>query len=273
MAHYVIGDVQGCFDELQLLLQKIDFNYGSDTLWLTGDIVNRGPKSLATIRFVMLHDDCIQTVLGNHDLHLLAVAFGEGRVKKGDTINDILQADDKKILLDWLRRQPLMIRKDKNLLVHAGLLPQWSANEALSLASDVEIAISGSAYRKVFANMYGNKPARYRPELQGMDRLRLIMNVMTRMRIITDRNKLDFDFKATYEDIPEGLCAWFDAKNRRHADHTVIFGHWSALGLYQKNNVICLDTGALWGGALTALNLDSGEIIQVPSLNGGIPLK
>ena len=116
MAHYVIGDVQGCFDELQLLLKKIDFNYGCDTLWLTGDIVNRGPKSLATIRFVMLHDDCIQTVLGNHDLHLLAVAFGEGRVRKGDTIDDILQAIDKKILLDWLRRQPLMIRKDKYLL-------------------------------------------------------------------------------------------------------------------------------------------------------------
>lgn len=273
MAHYAIGDVQGCFDELQLLLFKIGFNYGTDTLWLTGDIVNRGPKSLETIRFVKKHADCMQTILGNHDLNLLAIAYGAGEQKKGDTIDEILKADDRQILLDWLRRQPLLIRQNDYLLVHAGLLAQWNADTALSLAADVESAIGGCDYRTVFNNMYGNKPARYKPDLSGMNRIRLIMNAMTRMRVISKQNnKLDFDFKSSYENIPENLCAWFDAENRQHLDYTVIFGHWSALGLYQNNNVICLDTGALWGGKLTAINLSNQEIIQVDAINS-IPLQ
>lgn len=265
MAHYAVGDIQGCFDELQLLLRKIGFQYGKDTLWLTGDVVNRGPKSLEALRFVMQHEDCMQMVLGNHDLHLLAVACGAGRLKKGDTLDDILNAADSKIMLDWLRHQPLMVADGDYLLVHAGLLPQWSAQEALHLAAEVEAAISGAAYREVFLQMYGNKPARFRADLQGMDRLRLVMNVMTRMRAITLDNKLDFDFKSTYADLPLDLQAWFDAEDRRYDDFTVVFGHWSALGLYRDKNVIGLDTGAVWGGALTAVNLETQEVVQVES--------
>lgn len=271
MARYAIGDVQGCFDELEQLLSKIGFCYGTDTLWLTGDIVNRGPKSLDVLRFVMRHENCMQIVLGNHDLHLLAVAYSSGRLKKGDTLDDILNAADSKIMLDWLRHQPLMVAENEFLMVHAGLLPQWSAQEALSLAQEVENVLSSEDYREFFAQMYGNKPARYRPNLRGMERLRLILNVMTRIRAITPDNKLDFDFKSTYADLPDNLLAWFDAENRRYADHTVIFGHWSALGLYMDNNVIGLDTGALWGGALTAINLDTRAITQVKS-SGGLAL-
>ncbi|MDO5687010.1 MAG: symmetrical bis(5'-nucleosyl)-tetraphosphatase [Neisseria sp.] len=263
MAHYAIGDVQGCFDELQRLLRKIDFNYGKDTLWLTGDVVNRGPKSLETLRFVMQHEDCMQIVLGNHDLHLLAVAYGAGRLKRGDTLDEILLAPDNKIMLEWLRQQPLMLQAEGYLLVHAGLLPQWTADEALSLAAEVEDAISGDGYREVFAQMYGNKPTRYRADLQGMDRLRLIMNVMTRMRALTYDNKLDLEFKSTYEDLPLDLRAWFDVPQRCYDDHTVVFGHWSALGLCLRNNVIGLDTGALWGGCLSAIDLHTREVTQV----------
>lgn len=266
MAHYAIGDIQGCFDAFQALLTKIDFQYGKDTLWLCGDVVNRGPQSLETLRFIMKHEDCIQMVLGNHDLHLLAVAYGNGRIKKLDTIDDILNAPDHKILLEWLRQQPLMRQHRQYLLVHAGLLPQWSAQKALNLAAEVESVLAGAHYQDFFLNMYGSKPARFHEELRGMERLRLIVNVMTRMRAITHDNKLDFDFKSTLQQMPEDLIPWFQAAHRQYADHTVVFGHWSALNLYMENNVLGLDTGALWGGMLTAINLDTREIHQVSGL-------
>lgn len=272
MAYYAVGDVQGCFGELQNLLNRIDFNYGKDTLWLTGDIVNRGPQSLETLRFVKQHDTCMQTVLGNHDLHLMAVAFAGAKLKKNDTITPILEADDSASLLHWLRHQPMMVKRSSYLMVHAGLLPEWDANFALSLAGEVESAIQAADFRHVFLKMYGNKPDQWDNRLEGMDRLRMIMNVMTRMRVISPSGKLDFDFKSTYDRIPKNLMAWFDAKKRQYTDHTVIFGHWSALGLYQKRSVIGLDTGALWGGELTAINLDTGEIVQEPSSGKGLPI-
>ena len=166
----------------------------------------------------------------------------------------------------------MMVKRSSYLMVHAGLLPEWDANFALSLAGEVESAIQAADFRHVFLKMYGNKPDQWDNRLEGMDRLRMIMNVMTRMRVISPSGKLDFDFKSTYDRIPKNLMAWFDAKKRQYTDHTVIFGHWSALGLYQKRSVIGLDTGALWGGELTAINLDTGEIVQEPSSGKGLPI-
>ena len=263
MAHYAIGDIQGCFHTFTRLLHKIDFNRSTDTLWLTGDIVNRGDASLQTLRFVKDNTDCIHTILGNHDLHLLSIIYGKNKPKKGDTIDDILNAPDCRVLADWLRRQPLMRCRHKYLMVHAGLLPQWTGKQALSLASEVESVLQSNDCRKFFAQMYGNSPNRWHKSLKGMDRLRLITNVMTRMRVISKNNKLDFDFKSVYGDIPDNRQAWFDAPNRRHSNDTIIFGHWSALGLHIDKNVIGLDTGAVWGGELTAINLDTLEVFQV----------
>ncbi|EGV36300.1 symmetrical bis(5'-nucleosyl)-tetraphosphatase [Neisseria weaveri] len=268
MAHYAIGDVQGCFDELSALLQKLDFNHGTDTLWLTGDIVNRGPKSLETLQFVMAHESSIQTVLGNHDLHLLAVSYGFGKIKRNDTIQSILLHDDRQKMLDWLAHRPLLIRNDTHTLVHAGLLPQWSVNKAAGLAEEVECELTGPRTRKYFANMYGDKPTSWSNKLEGYDRLRMITNVFTRMRALNAKNELNYDFKSGLADMPGKLRAWFEAPKRENLDTKIVFGHWSALGYQNRNNIIALDTGALWGGSLTAINLDTEEVTQVKSLNG-----
>ena len=273
MAHYAIGDIQGCFDVFQKLLAEIGFSPSRDILWLTGDIVNRGPQSLATLRFVMQNEECMHTVLGNHDLHLLAVAEGAGRLKKNDTIDDILSAPDRDILLHKLRFRPLIIGDTKRLTVHAGLLPEWTTEQAFALAHEAEDVLRSDDYSHFLHNMYGNKPARWRESLSGFERIRLILNVMTRMRVIDKNHKLDFDFKSVYEEIPENLTAWFDVKHRSYEKTTVIFGHWSALGLYRNKNVIGLDTGALWGGELTAINLDTGEITQVSNRHQGLNIK
>ncbi len=265
MAHYVIGDIQGCFDEFQALLHKLDFNFGTDTLWLTGDLVNRGPKSLETLRFIMQHQDCMQTVLGNHDLHLLAVSEGCGRLKKGDTLEPILNASDHKVLLDWLRAQPLMLANDRYAMIHAGLLPEWSIEEALNLAQEVEMALTSVYYREVFQHMYGNMPNRYRTDLEGMDRLRLIMNVLTRIRALNLDGALDLDFKGKPKKMPSDLIPWFKAEHKAYSSHTVLFGHWSSLGFYDEDGVVCLDSGALWGGKLTAMNLADHATTKVKS--------
>ncbi|QEY26567.1 symmetrical bis(5'-nucleosyl)-tetraphosphatase [Neisseria zalophi] len=271
MAHYAIGDVQGCFQELTALLNKIDFNHGKDTLWLTGDIVNRGPQSLETLQFVMQHESSIRTILGNHDLHLLAVSYGYGEIKRGDTILPILEHPKSKKMLDWLQSQPLLIHGENHVLVHAGLLPQWDISQAESLAREVETVLQGNdkKAKNYFSHMYGNKPRTWKSDLSGYDRLRMITNVFTRMRAITiDKNKLDYDFKAGLDKMPKDLCAWFEAPNRQHLSHTIVFGHWSALGYLNQYQVISLDTGALWGGKLTAINLETNEITQVPSQSG-----
>lgn len=265
MAHYAIGDIQGCFAELQTLLAEIGFNPGTDTVWLTGDLVNRGPQSLATLRFVKQHDTSMQTVLGNHDLHLLALAYGHGRLKKSDTITDILNAPDRLALLDWLRAQPLLVCNHSHALVHAGLWPGWDITMARRLAAEVEYALGAANPAPFFAHMYGNTPLRYSNTLSDIERLRFSTNVLTRMRTITLDGNMDFDFKSTLADMPSHLRPWFNAPARRHQSHTVVFGHWSALGLYRADNVIGLDTGALWGGALTAIDLDRGDVYQVDS--------
>lgn len=197
MAHYAIGDIQGCFDELTLLLAKIGFNHGTDTLWLVGDIVNRGPKSLETLKFAKEHDSSVQMVLGNHDLHLLAVGCGEGTLKRSDTVEPILTHPDSHAMLDWLRHQPLLVRGDRHVMVHAGILPQWSVNKAESLAREAEDELQGKKYRKFFGKMYGNKPTEWTDDLTGYERLRMIINVFTRMRALTYKGELDYEYKST----------------------------------------------------------------------------
>ena len=207
MAHYAIGDLQGCYNELNALLHKIGFNHGTDTLWLTGDIVNRGPQSLQCLQFARQHESSVRTVLGNHDLHLLAVAHGHGRLKRGDTLDDILNHPECRAMLDWLRTQPLMLSNDEYVLVHAGLLPQWDIGQAHTLAEEVahELCHRPDAY---FAHMYGNKPRAWSAQLSGYDRLRVITNAFTRMRALTYANEIDCDFKAGLADMPNGLRAW-----------------------------------------------------------------
>ena len=260
MAHYAIGDLQGCYDELAALLTQIDFNHGRDTLWLVGDLVNRGPKSLQVMDFVMQHEDSVQVVLGNHDLHLLAILYGFGKPKKSDTLDDIINHKNVNKIRNWLRHQPLMLQNDTHVLTHAGLLPEWSISQAQTLADEVSTELRCKKRVKLFfENMYGNAPDQWRKKLKGMKRLRFITNVFTRMRVLHEDGRLDFDYKGTREHIPNHLHAWFADKNRQNQDKTLVFGHWSALGFLQENNVLSLDTGAVWGGALTAVNLDNNE--------------
>lgn len=267
MATYVIGDVQGCFQALQALLEKIAFNPEQDTLWFTGDLVNRGENSLGVLRFVKSLGSRAITVLGNHDLSLLARAEGFGKAHASDTIQDVLAAPDRDELLTWLRQQPLchFDKKRQLLLVHAGVLPQWSAKKTCKLAKEVEKALRHPThYREVLANMFGNKPKRWKPELEGYERFRLIISALTRLRVCDEKGKMDFDFKSTYDQIPDGLFAWFDIPKRRSQAVEIIFGHWAALGLFQKKNIIGLDSGCFWGNALTALRLEDRQIFQVP---------
>lgn len=265
MAHYAIGDVHGCFDELIALLEKINFNHGCDTLWLTGDIVNRGPKSLETLQFVMQHESSVHTVLGNHDLHLLAVYYGEGKVKRSDTLSSILNHPNSDKMLEWLKSQPLMIQNNQYVMVHAGLLPQWNVDKAHALASEVEYVLQSNKADKYFSKMYSNKPSAWSDDLDGYERLRMITNVFTRMRALTFTNELEYDYKSTVKKMPLYLRPWFKAANRQHLSHNIIFGHWSALGYINADHVISLDTGALWGGELTAINLDTQQVTQVVS--------
>lgn len=268
MAHYAIGDIQGCYDELAVLLKKIDFNHGTDTLWLTGDIVNRGPKSLESLQFAMRHEDSVQIILGNHDLHLLAVGYGHGTTKRSDTIAPILNHPDSRKMLDWLRHQPLMVRAEKHVMVHAGILPQWSIDQAESLAREAEAELQGAKYEKFFAKMYGNKPSAWQDNLSGYSRLRFIVNAFSRMRALTFTNELDFDFKSTLDKMPMYLRPWFKAPDRQNLSHKIVFGHWSSLGYVNDYNIIALDTGALWGGELTAINLDTEAVTQIAAING-----
>lgn len=268
MAHYAIGDIQGCYDELVALLDKIDFNHGTDTLWLTGDIVNRGKKSLEALQFCMQHESSVQIILGNHDLHLLAVGYGHGTVKRSDTITPILEHADSKKMLDWLRHQPLMVRGEQHVMVHAGILPQWNIDKAESLAREAEAALTENKYEKFFEKMYGNKPTVWSEELSGYKRLRFIVNVFTRMRALSYQDELEFEFKSTLNKMPLYLRPWFKSPNRQHESHKIVFGHWSSLGYMNCDNIVSLDTGALWGGELTAYNLATEEITQVASING-----
>ena len=263
MAIYAVGDVQGCHAELMQLLDVIRFDAAADQLWLVGDLVNRGPGSLEVLRLVKSLGDSAITVLGNHDLHLLAVAEGVAELHRTDTLDEILDATDRDELLNWLRNQRLLHVQDSNVLVHAGLLPQWSVKQAESLAREVESELRGNDYATFLARMYGNFPHHWDDSLSGHKRLRVIVNAFTRMRICTREGEMEFKFKGEVEKIPAGYQPWFDVPKRASRDATVIFGHWSALGLKIERRVIALDTGCLWGGPMSAIRLEDRKLFQV----------
>jgi bis(5'-nucleosyl)-tetraphosphatase (symmetrical) len=258
MAIYAIGDVQGCFDDLRRLLDRLSFGAG-DTLWLVGDLVNRGPRSAEVLRFVRDLGERAVTVLGNHDLHLLAAAAGVRRIGPKDTFTDVLDAPDRDELLDWLRSRPLMhFDPARNVaLIHAGLAPEWDPGSARSLAAEVEAALRSPRHREFFRHMYGDRPDRWSEGLAGPDRLRFIVNCFTRLRLCHADGRPDFAAKGTAYGRSDALIPWFDAPGRKSAAATVVFGHWSMLGRYHRPGLFALDSGCVWGGALTALRLDS----------------
>jgi bis(5'-nucleosyl)-tetraphosphatase (symmetrical) len=265
MAHYAIGDIQGCHAELCELLALIGFSPASDRLWLTGDLVNRGPDSLGVLREVRALGDAAQTVLGNHDLHLLTVAAGHRLSHRDDTIAEILAADDRDELLDWLVRRPLAIAEGSMLMVHAGVLPQWSATRVLELAGEVESALAGAGREAFLRVLYGDEPHAWHDELEGFDRLRAIVNALTRLRFCTSDGRMEFREKRGAANAPPGFAPWFEHPQRHSASSLVICGHWSTLGLMLAPNVLMLDSGCLWGGPLTAIRLCDRRVYQVPS--------
>lgn len=265
MATYAIGDIQGCFKEFQSLLQKIDFAPGRDRLWLVGDLINRGPQSLEVLRFVKKLGDAAITVLGNHDLHLLMLAEGASRLREDDTVGEILAAKDRDELLAWLRVQPMMHVENGYVMVHAGLLPQWSVKKARALANEVETALRAKDYRKFLEHMWGSEPAAWRDDLTGWKRLRVIVNAMTRMRFCSAEGVMEFHSKGEVTAPPPGFLPWFEVPGRKSADHVLVTGHWSALGLKIMPNLLALDSGCLWGGHLSAVRLEDRAVFQVES--------
>lgn len=265
MTTYAIGDIQGCYHAFQALLTRIAFNPAADQLWLVGDLINRGSGSLEVLRWCYAHQDNLKVVLGNHDLHALVVAYGFVKPHKSDTLDALFAAEDRDVLLHWLRHQRLVYQNDDYLMVHAGLLPQWSVKQALIYGAEVEAALQNDDFPYFLENMYGNFPISWNDTLVGIDRLRLITNAMTRLRVCSAQGEMEFLFKGELQDIPTGLMPWFDVPNRETQGNQVIFGHWSALGLQHRNNVYALDTGCLWGGQLTAMNLNTKAITQVQS--------
>lgn len=269
MATYAIGDVQGCYDSLQALLQKIQFNRARDHLWFTGDLVNRGPQSVETLRYVRSLRKHAVVVLGNHDLHALARAAGKAPPKPRDTIDDLLAAPDCDALLDWLRRRPLL-HHDPDLgftLVHAGLLPPWDLNTALALAQEAEAVLKNDDIAPdFFSQMYGDQPDRWDERLNGWPRLRIIVNAFTRLRYCDADGRVDLRHLGPPGTQPRHLLPWFQVPGRNSRNLRVIFGHWSSLGIWSGDGVLGLDSGCLWGGALTAVQLEGGahEFISVP---------
>lgn len=267
MSTYVIGDVQGCFASLEKLLKEIKFDTSRDVLWFAGDLVNRGPASLEVLRFVKSLGKQQVCVLGNHDLHLLAVASGAAAPRKGDTLDAILQAPDRAELIDWLHHCPLMhVSSDFDVvLVHAGLAPQWTVSEAMILANEVQTVLQGDAADVFFADMYGNEPANWEPELEGMPRLRCIVNYMTRMRFCREDGSLDLEYKGQIKDKPADLIPWFEMSDRKNAETDIIFGHWAALnGQTAVPHLYPVDTGCVWGNCLTALRLEDRQRFTIP---------
>ena len=267
MALYFIGDVQGCDSALQRLMHTIDFSPSRDTLYLLGDLVNRGPDSAGVLRRVMALGGAARCLLGNHDLSLLATAHGVRHPRRGDTLDNILDAADRGAMLDWLRHQPLARMEQGCLMVHAGVLPSWTVVKTMALAHEVETMLRGPDLPQFLQHMYGNAPAAWRDDLQGMERLRTIVNALTRLRFCSADGVMDFASSEGAGSTPPGLMPWFDAPGRLAADVTVAFGHWSQLGLVVRPHLLALDTGCVWGGCLSACRWHADpaqrEVIQV----------
>jgi len=260
LATYAIGDVQGCYSALRRLLDQLRFDPARDRLWLVGDLVNRGPQSLAGLRFVKSLGARAVTLLGNHDLHLLVVAAGHVKPHRGDTLAAILRAPDRDELLDWLRHRKMMHAGAGYAMVHAGLLPQWSIEKALALAREVEAALRGPRQREFLGELYGAEPRAWRDDLAGWDRLRVIVNAMARLRFCTPSGDMDVEVKG--RDAPPGYRPWFEL--RPDGEATILCGHWSALGLKLTPKLAALDTGCVWGGSLSALRLEDRKLFQLP---------
>lgn len=273
MSLYLIGDLQGCDDALQRLLEKIAYSPSRDTLYLLGDLVNRGPASDSVLRRLMGYGDSARCLLGNHDLHLLATAFGVRKLSRKDTLQCILQAPDRHTLLEWLRHQNLALLEHWGgqplLMVHAGVLPSWSAEKTIQLAQEVEGVLRSDSVAEFFASMYGNFPDSWSEELRGAERLRVIVNALTRMRLCTSEGQMEFAFSAGLDTVPADFLPWFDVPGRQTEGITVAFGHWSTLGWLDRLDALSLDTGCVWGGCLSALRVTPttkgwhSELIQV----------
>lgn len=263
--HYLIGDLQGCDDAFERLLAEMGFSPSRDRLTLLGDLVNRGPRSLAVLRRVRALGAAAEALLGNHDLHLLAVAHGVRPAHASDTLREILDAPDRDAWIDWLRQRPLALRREGWLCVHAGVSPAWDGAQTLALAAEVEQMLRGPDLGAFLPLMYGNEPARWSDTLQGAERWRHVINVLTRIRFCHADGRLDFKTKEGQDDAPPGLVPWFAFPQRASAGTPIAFGHWSTLGLIQRPDLLALDTGCVWGGTLSAARVDGGrrEVIQV----------
>ncbi len=272
MSLYCIGDLQGCNTPFHRLLEKIDFSASRDTLYLLGDLVNRGPDSLGTLRTLAALGDAAHCLLGNHDLHLLALWQGVRKPGRHDTVQDILQAPDREGLLDWLRHRAMAMHRHGWLMVHAGVLPQWSTAQTMALAAEVQDALRGPDLKAFLSAMYGNEPCQWQEGLEGADRLRVIVNALTRLRFCTAQGAMEFNNNESASEAPDGYMPWFEVPGRATQATPMAFGHWSTLvtdptghtGL--RNNTLPLDTGCIWGGCLTAARLEAPgvfELIQV----------
>ena len=275
MSTYALGDLQGCAQSLDALLDRIAFDARADRLWLVGDLVNRGPDSLAALRRVRALGDAATVVLGNHDLHLLAVAANVRKRGRNDTLDEVLAAPDATALLDWLRHRPLAHRatvQDRDILmVHAGVLPMWSVDDTMRHAAELEAALRADTWRDTLAHLFGNQPDRWDDTLTADERLRAIVNALTRLRFCCDDGRIDFESKDApggsmdaFPPSPAGFRPWFDIAGRKTREVLVVFGHWSTLGVLVRDDVIALDSGCVWGGALTAIRLEDRALFQVP---------
>jgi len=262
MATYAIGDIQGCFNSLRRLLDRISFDPSIDTLWLVGDLVNRGPDSLATLRFIKKLHSSVRLVLGNHELFLLAAAEGIVALRPKDTIHDILAAEDHTDLIDWLRHQPLHHREGAFLMVHAGLLPQWTIDEAVEYAREVETVLARSDYRTFLQQLFHGPAPQWSPSLKGSDRFVSIARVFTRLRTCTPTGEMS-NFSGPPEEAPAGFMPWFGIPDRLNRTATIITGHWAALGLHMEPDILAIDSGCVWGRQLTAVRLEDRTVHQV----------
>jgi bis(5'-nucleosyl)-tetraphosphatase (symmetrical) len=263
MANWIVGDVQGCDGALAQLLQKIAFSPSRDTLYVLGDLVNRGPESADVLRRLMRMGDAAKCLLGNHDLSLLATAHGLRAAHRGDTLESILLASDRDAMLHWLRHRDIAIDAHGFLMVHAGLLPQWDVAQALALARELQVALRGPDLVDFLREMYGNRPDRWSDSLTGADRLRVIVNAFTRLRFCTPEGVMDLKASGGPREAPPGYLPWFDVPGRRSADARIAFGHWSTLGFLMRDDILALDTGCVWGGCLSAVRADTLERVQV----------
>jgi bis(5'-nucleosyl)-tetraphosphatase (symmetrical) len=264
MSLYAIGDIQGCHAEFCQLLDLVGFSPPGDRLWLVGDLVNRGPESLAVLREVKALGDSAATVLGNHDFHLLMVAAGHAKPHRQDTIAPILEAPDRDELLSWLQHRPLVVDDRDHLLVHAGLLPGWSPAKAVGLSREVQAMLASESADRFLRELYGDEPRSWRDDLTGFDRLRVVVNACTRLRFCTAEGTMEFREKRGPDAAPAGFRPWFEHEQRASAGKTVVCGHWSTLELKLAPNLLMLDSGCLWGGTLTAIRLEDRRVYQVP---------